>query len=341
MTTADTIQTTDVTNEAQDLDAADLFLKNLIGDAGEASTEGEEDEEEAPEATEDPEGDDKTTKEDAETEEAVEEPEEDPAKKDRRQAADDDEIVVQVGDEAKRVSVKDLKRLYGQEAALTRKGQELADTRRGVDAEAVKYTTGLTRMASEAAASWAEYEKIDYLLAKDSMTPDAFAQLRQDATKAHQAAKYYGEELQGLHQTMTRRQQETLQASAVEAVKAIKDPTSRAHISDWSNETYDKIRTFAVEEMGVDRAMVDSIVEPWAIKVLHLAMKQAAVEKAAKTIPAKAPKPTVKSTPKTVLKSREAAPTGKDAKSSDAMSRLSRSGSVDDAAAAFLASFGE
>jgi hypothetical protein len=60
------------------------------------------------------------------TREEEEQPEtEEVEEKPRRAAEDDDEVVVSVDGQEHRIAVKDLKRLFGQEASLTQKSQQV------------------------------------------------------------------------------------------------------------------------------------------------------------------------------------------------------------------------
>src|SRR5271166_5311278 len=125
--------TTEVTTALDSESAvADAFLDRLKdaekpseGDEGE---ETEETEEVAEETEDTPSEDEAEADEDAQdepSEEAEEETEEKP--KSKKYADDSDTYVkVKVGEEEHEVAVKDLKRLWGQEASLTKKSQEVA-----------------------------------------------------------------------------------------------------------------------------------------------------------------------------------------------------------------------
>src|SRR5574337_877989 len=91
------------------------------GDQTDEGTEGEE--EETPTEPEEATEEGQETEEDGEDED----PEASKAKKD---AGDDVIVKIKVGDKEHEVPVKDLKRLYGQEASLTRKSQEVAAQRK-------------------------------------------------------------------------------------------------------------------------------------------------------------------------------------------------------------------
>lgn len=326
-----------------DFDPVAAFFENLEPDAKASKAKREE---EAPEATEEAVEADEAADADETTEEA-EEGSEDPAKPadkatsavDRRQAADDDEVVVQIGDEAKRVSVKDLKRLFGQEASLTQKSQQVAEARKAIEAEQARYGDGLGKMAKEAGDRWAEYQKIDYLTAKDAMDAPAFAKLREDAQRAFQLNEFYAQEASAYTTQAQQARTTALQGAAKEAVKVLNDPAAKAHIPNWSDTVYNELRSFAIDELGAPPAVVNQLVDPWALKVIHMALQQS---KAAKDVAALVgkPRPVVKAAPAKNLTTKESpvsASTEKGGRRATALARLSNSGDVDDAANAFLA----
>jgi hypothetical protein len=95
---------------------------------------------------------------------------------------------------------------------------------------------------------------------------------------------------------------------------------------------YNDIRSFAVSS-GMDAQVVNEMVDPVAFKILHMAMQyqkgKTAVTKTKKID--KTPKRIIKGTPDEVVKSAKADP------KRAMMKKLQQSGSVDDAADAFLA----
>jgi Flp pilus assembly CpaF family ATPase len=119
-----------------------------------------------------------------------------------------------------------------------------------------------------------------------------------------------------------------LKQQAVECVKVLTDPEKG--IKGWNEQTYDELRNFAIDQ-GLDRGIVNELVDPSAIKLLHAAMMyhkgQKAMKKTAK----------VDKTPKKIIKSSSTETNRKmSGKQSDAMSKLRKSGNTDDAADAFL-----
>ena len=142
-----------------------------------ANDEGAEDEnsDESPEDEADSDEDEATDKD----------AEEDKSKKKSYVDSDDTYVKVKVGDEEKEVSVKDLKRLYGQEASLTRKSQEVAEQRRVADESAAKNVAALNVMLEKAKAKAAPYAALDWLaISKNPAISAAEASALRDEAKA-------------------------------------------------------------------------------------------------------------------------------------------------------------
>ena len=103
-------------SEVEDKDATSEDLEET--EVEEDELEDEDDDTDIEEDLEDPDEAEDTDEDEDDTEEDEEED-------DEPLAASDDQIVdIAVNGETKKVSVKDLKRLYGQEASLTKKSQD-------------------------------------------------------------------------------------------------------------------------------------------------------------------------------------------------------------------------
>lgn len=315
-------------------DAAAAFLSKW-------SEEDPEKASEAPEEDEPSEPDDQ--EEDTEAEEPVEpeeESEEDHQEDDEESAEEDDEedkdaepkkvlddealVKIKVGDEELDVSVKDLKRLYGQEAALTRKSQEVAAKRKEAEAAAMKASATLDKMYQKAAAKWEPYSKIDYLVAQKQLDTEAFAALRAEAQAAYDDFRFISEEADAFVKQTQAQQQQSLQEAAKEAVKEL-----QSAIPDWSPKLYDQIREYAINT-GMDAEVVNNLVDPVAIQLIH----KARLFDESKKIVTK--KKVVQQ--KTVLKP-TVTTSGKDVRSdgpAKQRAKLQATGSVDDAANLFL-----
>lgn len=321
-------------------DAADAFLSKW-------KVEDPQDEvSETPEG-EDLESEDDETPDDSEAEEGQdgdEETEADP-QDDSEESTDDDDsgesdddeeaddapvsdeakVKVKVDDEEIEVSVKDLKRLYGQEAALTKKSQEVAAKRKELEAANQKAAAQLDRIYQKVAARWEPYSKIDMLVASKQLDAEQFAALRKEAQEAYDDFRFITQEVDTFVQEQNAARQQAIQAQAKEAVKVLKDA-----IPNWSQELYNDVRAYAVEK-GMDENIVNSLVDPVAIQMIHKAMQ---FDKA-KTIVTKKKV----AQPKKVLKTTKPVTT-KDTKvdkTKAAKAQLARTGSAEDAAQLFLA----
>lgn len=250
--------------------------------------------------------------------------------------SEDAVVKIKVDGEETEVSIKDLKRLYGQEASLTRKSMEAAEIRKRAEEVGARHVAGLEGLLERARAQAAPYAELNFLaLAKDpTISQEEIAALSQAAQKAFDNVRFLEGELDGVirHSNETRHQ--ALIAQARETNKLLSDP--KTGIEGWGEPLYNEIRQFAIET-GLPQGVVDEIVDPVGIKLLHMAMKYAKGKKAVET-PTKGPKKVTKS-PKRIMKgaSSETVSTHKTTKKDESFKRLQRSGSTDDAAEAFMA----
>ena len=324
---------------------ADEFFKRMVQDAEKPSEEPDEEEEEPSETddTEEPEEDSEETPEDEEEpedtegeEDDTEEPEdtEEATEKPKKVMEASDDAVVKIKIDGKEVtaSVKDLKRLYGQESSLTRKSQEAAELKKRAEDAATKHVTGLEALLARAKEQAAPYANINFLaLTKDpNVSSEELSALSDAANRAFDNVRYLETELDGVIKAAQEQRQTQMMQMAREAIKTLTDP--KTGIPGWNEQMYNDIRSFAVSS-GMDAQVVNEMVDPVAFKILHMAMQyqkgKTAVTKTKKID--KTPKRIIKGTPDEVVKSAKADP------KRSMMKKLQQSGSVDDAADAFLA----
>ncbi|SAK95914.1 hypothetical protein AWB76_07217 [Caballeronia temeraria] len=282
----------------------------------EAESEPEEDEEE----TEDPQDEAEESEEDAEEGEDVEE-----TKPKKGKELEDDAIVkVRFEDEDHEVSVKDLKRLFGQEKALTQKSQQVAAQRKAVEEANQKAAAQLDRLHQKAMARWEPYSKIDMLVASKQLDADTFAALRKEAQEAYDEVRFITQEVEGFVQNANAQRQQQMKETAAQSVKTLQEK-----IPGWDSKTYDSVRSYAVS-LGMPEHVVNSVVDHFALEMMYKAMKF----DQAKTVVTKK----VNKTPAKVLKPTKVVTTtsNKVDKSAKAKQRLQRSGSTEDAADVFL-----
>ncbi len=242
-------------------------------EADESSRETSEDD---AENTEDP--DDEVSTDDADDEATKESSKEKPG---TNPVSDDTIVEVTVDGETKRASVRELKRLFGQEAALTRKSQEVADTRKLVDEQRTKYAAALDKMVQRAREAFKPYENIDYLQAQTRMSPEDFAALRRDAQNSFETAKFLEGELDAFIKETHSQAQSDLQKRAKEAITVLSDSTNQHGIPGWNNALYDEIRTYSIGQ-GMAPEIVNTIVDPAAIKLIWKAMRYDTAQKEAR-----------------------------------------------------------
>lgn len=325
-------------------DAADAFLDRWKDEGNESSpeatevakektpeppaVEAEQDQEEVAETeedveeTEDPEEEPSDTEEtEEESDEGAEDEEEPTAKK---TLDDDAEVEIKVDDEVLKVSVKDLKRLYGQEAALTRKSQQVAAKRKEVEATEQKLGASLQKLYEKAATRWEPFSKIDMLVASKQLDADQFAALRAEAQAAYEDFRFISEEAQAFVEQTNAQRQEQMKQAAQEAVKVLKET-----IPGWSQPLYDNIREYAISN-GMDADVVNNLVDPVAIQLIH---KARLYDESKKVVTKKKVL-----TPKKVVKTTVSPEAGKSLspQKETAAKRLRATGDLDDAAELFL-----
>ena len=346
---------TAINNDAElELDGSDLaadeFLRHLTKkDAEEPSEkdeEGEDTEEDATETEEETtEEDDSDESPEEDTEEDSEETEEDDSenteeaeettdikgKKPTVIESEDALVKIKVDGQEVTASIKDLKRLYGQEASLTRKSQEAAQIKQKAEESGQKYVAGLESLLERAKEQAAPYANINFLaLTKDpNVSSEELAALSDAANKAFDNVRYLESELDGVIKTANEQRQQQLMVAAKEAIKVLTDP--KTGIPGWNEQLYNDIRRFAVDS-GMNEQVVNEMVDPTAFKILHMAMQyqkgKTAVTKTKKVD--KTPKRIIKGTPDETIKK------SKTSQKTDAFKRARETGHVDDAAEAFL-----
>jgi hypothetical protein len=288
-------------------------------DISDAITESEQESEEVLEETE---AEADHPEDESEQAETIEEDEqESPTKK----SLEDEAVVkVKVGDEELDVSVKDLKRLYGQEAALTRKSQEVAARRKEAEQRAMVAQATLEKMYQKAVERWKPYAEIDMLVASKQLDADTFAALRKEAQAAYEDFRFITEEADTFVKQTQVQQQQQLQEAAKEAVKVLREA-----IPQWSPQLYDQLREYAIGT-GMPAEVVNNLVDPVAIQLIHKARLYDQAKKVATKKKVMQPKKVLKQTVSSSVKDMKGDSTAK------AKQRFIQSGSVDDAANLFL-----
>ncbi len=279
---------------------------------------------------EDPDEDDTVDEdEDQDVEDDDDEEEDD----DEHTVASDDQIVdISVNGESKLVSVKDLKRLYGQEASLTKKSQDLANQRKQSEEQLAQTQMSYQKLLERAEARYKPYADIDMLVASREMDAETFSQLRQDAKQAEDDLKFLQEESGQLVSQAQQQHQQATREAAAECVKVLQD-----QLPDWGNELYADIRDYAVKS-GLPKDQVDQYTDPQVIMLINKARLYDQSKESANSKKAKAKLKKSKSGKK-VLSSKKAPPSKKSiqkAKQQKQMDSLSSAKDLDDIAEALM-----
>lgn len=295
-------------------------------------SEDDDDTEADPDEDEDTDEDDDDGDEDDADEEEAEE------KAEAESVTDETLIDIMIDGEAKQASVKDLKRLYGQEASLTRKSQEVATKRKEAEEALVNADHTYRTLMERAEARFKPYSELDMLVASRNLSTEDFTQLRQDAKAAEDDLKFLREEATSFYQTAQSNAQTQLQAQAKECSRVLEQD-----IEGWGNDLYNEIRSYSVKQ-GLPQDQVDKYVDPSVIKILNKARMYDELKATAGTKKAKAVTSTGPKSKKKVLRSKKAPVTqdeGNRARIKKSQSKLisngSRAGDLDDIADALLA----
>lgn len=237
----------EATVEDSDVETTDDQLENSEDDT-EVSTDEDDEDLEEEYSSED---------EDQEAEEADE--------SSQVEFTDDTEVEIVVDGETKQASIKNLKRLYGQEASLTRKSQELATQRKSAEEAIGKSDVVLRRMLDRAQEKFKPYQDVDMLVASKTMSNEDFALLRKEAQTAEQDLRFLQQEADQFYGGLKADRQKAMQDAAKNCVSVLQEK-----IPDWNNKLYDDIRAYAVSQ-GLPEENVNQIVDPNAIITLNKA----------------------------------------------------------------------
>ncbi len=337
-----------VDGPVEEFDAVDAFM-GLDKDAPKEPSEDEDEEADAQEDAdegddqgEDNEGDDDKDVEDAD-EDATEEKA--PETKAKRVAADDDEIVHSHDGKELRVSVKDVKRLVGQEAALTKASMQTSAYNKQLDGELKAQFDGYTALKERVNARWKKFENVDLALYAARLDDASYKVLKADVDEAKADVDFVHNELAKTGEKLRQREYEQLRQNSQNCLKTLKDNTegNRYHIPEWNDGLYAQLMKFGVEEWGIPLEALQTETSPVAWKLLHndMATRQATQKKeeVKKTSSEKLKKatPVVKTTPKIRVTKPGGAADNKRDSFEHATQRLARSGSRDDATKAFMA----
>lgn len=349
-----TIQS-DVANEdiaafdSSDTDGSSAFLASFADKPDAPKKKSSEPVDEEPEDTttddtDDTDGSDASPDEDSDEENSGDD-ENAATEADKKYVDDDGHLVkIKVGEEEREVTVKDLKRLFGQEASLTQKSVEVANARKTAEAEQQKHITALNVLLTRATEQANPYRNIDWMaVSKDTnITAESASALREEAQRYMDNESFLGQQLNTFMGEVQQRQSVDRVESAKACIKSLTTESTEAapnanYIKGWNDKTYEDVRSFAIKQ-GMSKDIVNAVTDPAAIKMIHMALLFS--RGASKVVTTKA----VNKTPQKIVKT-SSSPSARATKGTvdktNAVKRLARTGSVDDAGEAFLASFAD
>lgn len=313
-------------SEPDDTDATPEDLDETEDDVGELDDAEEDDEDE--DGQEDPDEAEGDT--DDEEEDDNEETDDDEEAEEPLEASDDQLVEITVGSDVRKVSVKDLKRLYGQEASLTKKSQDLAAQRKASEESLAHANLSYQKLMERAEARYKPYKDIDMLVASQQMDSETFAQLRLDARQAEDDLKFLKEESGQLVSQAQQQNAQLAQEAAADCIKVLEE-----QLPDWGNELYSEIRSYAVQVVGLPKEAVDQYTDPQVIMLLNKARLYDKSKLSAEGKKAKAKVTKSKSGKNRVLSSKKSPPSAKAIKAKNkeqALSTLSSAKDLDDIA---------
>jgi len=245
--------------------------EEVEGDDEEASDdEAKDDDEDGESPSEDDEGND----DEQQTED--DEGKDDDDKGDKKKFTDDDEVYtkIKVGDEEHEVAVKDLKRLYGQEAALTKKSMEVAEKAKVADANNAKAIAALDIMVKRAQEASNPYRDINWaqLMKDPSVSAEDVAALQAAAKVAFDNEAFLSGQLDAFMSHVKETQAAAHREAAAAAIKSLTTEDSPNFIKGWNDKLYGEIRSFAVSQ-GIDKNAINALTDPAAFKIMHMAMQ--------------------------------------------------------------------
>lgn len=252
--------------------------------------------------------------------------------KDLKFIEDDDAMVkVTVDGEEHTVSVKDLKRLAGQEASLTRKSMELANRRKEAEEIGSFHAHGLARLVQMAEEEYAPYANIDFLVASKELSTEELQALREEAGAKYDKVRFLQSELQNFNQQRQVHQARLMQEQAAATIQELSNPETG--IPGWGPKLYEEVAQYAISR-GMRPEVFASILDAPSLRLLYDGYRYDRAKKVTTKKKAAAPQKVLRSTA-----SPDASRFGND-KSKASLSKLRQTGSRDDAVSALLAKWG-
>lgn len=245
---------------------------------------------------------------------------------------DDDAMFKVVVDGAeKMVSAKELKRLAGQEASLTRKSMELAARRKEAEEIGSYHAQGLAQLVKMAEDEYRPYANIDFLVAAKELSAEELKALREEAKSKYEKYQFLTSELQTFTQRANEQRTRMMHEQAQATIAELSDPEKG--IPGWGPKLYEEVGNYAISK-GMQPEVFTSILDAPSLRMLYDAYRYDRARKVTTKKKAQAPQK--------VLKSSASPDTGRfgNDKSKASLAKLRQSGSRDDAVSALLSKWG-
>lgn len=242
---------------------------------------------------------------------------------------DDAEVDVKVGEKAEKVKLRDLKQHFAQRAETERATREAAERRQLADHVHTATTTAYNKLLERAKSRLAEFNQYDYVILGQELSREELTYLRQAHAAAAEEVQFLENEFKGAATAAQQVRQTEIQRAAQACVSELSGRDAEKSIPGFNQQLFQELCQFATSR-GVSAPLLAQLTDPGAFRVIHDAMQYRKGLAKATTQTKK-----VEAKPTKMLKSSgtEIKP-DHDAK---ALDRLRKSGSQDDATAAFLA----
>ena len=204
----------------------------------------------------------------------------------------DAKVSVKIDGEETEVSFGDLLKGYQTDAHLSKKGRELGEAQKTLDAERAEKLGELDKVATASAAIMQgaeegfakEYHEVEAAIKKARDDGDTY-ELGELKDKREQVqAKYWGarKQREGMLEAVDKHKAEQAEASMAESLKHFSE-TIPSLIPDFDDKVATSIREFALEE-GIAEGLLDSVVDPVIVKFIddYRRLKQGVSKGAAK-----------------------------------------------------------
>jgi hypothetical protein len=253
------------------------------------------------------------------------------AEPDAEDLADDRLIAVKVGEQVHKVAAKDLKALFEQREGLTAQSRAVTEANT-LAAQRTEHAQKVVKAALEKAeARFKPYAELDFLVLSKRLDEQTLKDLRDEARAAHAEVETLRQMAGQTEAAVTETRQVVDREKAQSAVRTLQADFPKEFGEEWSDKVYGEVMEFA-EAQGLKGAK--SLVDPAAIKLIRMAQ----LFQRGKTVAEKALKPATNQPRKPLRAGAADSQVAKAVGLDKTLARLRRTGSADDAEAAFLAS---